>query len=204
MNEFDIKAAGWDNNQMHWDRSAAIAKEMLRVLPLNQSMNALEFGPGTGILSFMLKDHLTQITLMDNSTEMLKIIDGKIANTNTINLKTVNFDLEHNDFSQSNFDLIFTQMVLHHIENVNGIIKQFAKHLNPNGYLSIADLYKEDGSFHGEGFTGHKGFDIEELSLTLKQNGFKNILHEQCYSVMKEIPNGKPLEYPIFLLIASI
>jgi len=204
MNEFDIKAAGWDNNQMHWDRSTAIAKEMLRVLPFNQSMNALEFGPGTGILSFILKDRLKQITLMDNSIEMLKIIDGKIANTKTTNLKTVNFDLEHNDFGQSKFDLIFTQMVLHHIENVNGIIKQFAKHLNPNGYLSIADLYKEDGSFHGEGFTGHKGFDIEELSLILKGNGFKNISHSQCYMLKHDVPNGKPKEYPIFLLIANL
>jgi len=204
MNEFDIKAAGWDNNQMHWDRSAAIAKEMLRVLPLNKNMNALEFGPGTGILSFMLKDHLKQITLIDNSIEMLKIIDGKIANTNTANLKTLNFDLEHNNLGQSKFDLIFTQMVLHHIADVNGIIKQFAKHLNQNGYLAIADLYKEDGSFHGEGFTGHKGFDIDELSLILKQNGFKNISHTQCYSVKREIPNGEPFEYPIFLLTASI
>jgi len=204
MNEFDIKAAGWDNNQMHWDRSAAIAKEMIRVLPLNKSMNALEFGPGTGILSFMLKDRLKQITLMDNSIEMLKIIDGKIANTSTTNLKTVNFDLEHSDFGQSKFDLIFTQMVLHHIENVNGIINQFAKHLNPKGYLAIADLYKEDGSFHGEGFTGHKGFDIDELSSILKENGFKNISHKQCYSLKREIPNGEPLEYPIFLLTANI
>ena len=204
MNEFDIKAAGWDNNQMHWDRSAAIAKEMLRVLPLNKNMNALEFGPGTGILSFMLKDHLKQITLIDNSIEMLKIIDGKIANTSTTNLKTVNFDLEHSDFGQAKFDLIFTQMVLHHIENVNGIINQFAKHLNPKGYLAIADLYKEDGSFHGEGFTGHKGFDIDELSLILKENSFKNISHKQCYSLKREIPNEEPLEYPIFLLTANI
>jgi hypothetical protein len=28
MNEFDIKAAGWDQNQMHWDRSEAIAGEI--------------------------------------------------------------------------------------------------------------------------------------------------------------------------------
>jgi len=27
MNEFDIKAAEWDRNQMHWDHFEAIANE---------------------------------------------------------------------------------------------------------------------------------------------------------------------------------
>jgi hypothetical protein len=35
MNEFDIKAAEWDTNPMHWDRSEAIAKEILNRIPLN-------------------------------------------------------------------------------------------------------------------------------------------------------------------------
>jgi hypothetical protein len=28
MNEFDVKAAEWDNNPMHWARSEAIANEI--------------------------------------------------------------------------------------------------------------------------------------------------------------------------------
>jgi hypothetical protein len=28
MNEFDIKAAEWDKNPMHWDQSEAIANEI--------------------------------------------------------------------------------------------------------------------------------------------------------------------------------
>jgi hypothetical protein len=29
MNEFDLKAAKWVDNPMHWDRSEAIAKEII-------------------------------------------------------------------------------------------------------------------------------------------------------------------------------
>ena len=118
MNEFDIKAAGWDQNPMHWDRSEAIANEIKNLIPLNKEMSALEYGAGTGITSFLLRDHLKEITLMDNSAEMVRIMNEKIKASDTKNLKVVNFDLEHSDYYGKKFDLIFTQMVLHHVIDI--------------------------------------------------------------------------------------
>jgi 2-polyprenyl-3-methyl-5-hydroxy-6-metoxy-1,4-benzoquinol methylase len=163
MNEFDIKAAGWDQNPMHWARSESITNLIKELIPLKMQMTALEYGAGTGIASFMLKDYLHEITLMDSSSEMVRAINEKIRATKVKNLKPLNFDLEHEDYMGGKFDLIFTQMVLHHVINVENIIKKFNNLLNAGGYLAIADLYTENGSFHGEGFTGHKGFDIEIL-----------------------------------------
>ena len=62
-------------------------------------------------------------------------------------------------YGEGSFDLIYTLMVLHHVGDVETIIRKFRGLLNPGGYLAIADLYSEDGSFHGEGFSGHMGFD---------------------------------------------
>ena len=73
MNEFDIKAAEWDKNPMHWDRSEAISNQIKKLIPLSKQMTALEYGAGTGITSFLLKDHLKEITLMDNSSEMVRL-----------------------------------------------------------------------------------------------------------------------------------
>ena len=55
MNEFDIKASGWDQNQMHWARSLAVAGQIREHIPLTKQMSALEFGPGTGIIRFILR-----------------------------------------------------------------------------------------------------------------------------------------------------
>ncbi len=33
--EFDSKAAGWDKNPMHWDRSVAITDLIKELIPLN-------------------------------------------------------------------------------------------------------------------------------------------------------------------------
>jgi len=166
-------------------------------------MNALEFGAGTGILSFMLKDHFREITLMDNSIEMVKIMNDKVEKLKVTNLKTSHFDLEHNDYSSEKFDLIYTQMVLHHILDIDTITERFYTMLNPGGYLAIADLYKEDGSFHGDGFTGHNGFDFEELSTTLRKNHFANISHHQCFVINREVSSGEILQFPVFLLTAN-
>ncbi|RPH32030.1 MAG: class I SAM-dependent methyltransferase [Bacteroidales bacterium] len=203
MNEFDVKASEWDNNPMHWERSRAIADAIYRNIPLTTSMEALEFGAGTGILSFMLKDNLHKIILMDSSAEMVRIIEGKVAETKADNLKPMLFDLEREVFSEKRFDLIFTQMVLHHVADVESIIDKFSKMLNIGGYLAIADLYKEDGSFHGNGFNGHNGFDVVELKGILGRNSFVNLSHKQCFIVNREVVSGEIKPFPVFLLIAK-
>jgi len=202
VNEFDIKAAEWDNNPMHLDRSEAIANGIKIAVPLNREMKVLEFGAGTGITSFLLKDRVKEITLMDNSSEMVKVMNEKIRASNTINLKALNFNLEHADYENEKFDLVITQMVLHHVADIDLIISRFRKLLNPGGYLAIADLYTEDGSFHGPGFTGHKGFDIEELSGLLGKHGFINISSGKCFVINKEISDGITKQFDVFLLIA--
>lgn len=204
MNEFDIKAAEWDRNPMHWDRSEAIANEIKKIIPLKKEMSALEYGAGTGITSFLLKEYLKEITLMDNSTEMVKMITEKIKTTGVKNLKVLNFDLEHNDYTDGKFDLIFTQMVLHHVIDIESIISRFGNLLNPGGYLAIADLYEEDGSFHGEGFTGHLGFNIEKLSEILVKNKFRNISHETCFVINRKISDTETKQFGVFLLTARL
>ena len=203
MNEFDIKAAGWDQNPMHWDRAKAIANEIIRLIPLNKQMIALEYGAGTGVTSFILKDYLKEIILMDNSSEMLKVMNNKIKEYKAGNLKTLNFNLEQADLKDAKFDLIFNQMVLHHITNIENIISKFYNLLNPGGFLAISDLYPEDGSFHGEGFTGHKGFDPVELSKLLLKPGFVNISLRKCYVINRKISEYETKHFDVFLLITN-
>jgi 2-polyprenyl-3-methyl-5-hydroxy-6-metoxy-1,4-benzoquinol methylase len=204
MNEFDVKAAAWDQNPMHRDRSETIANDIKMIIPLNREMTALEYGAGTGITSFLLKDHLKMITLMDNSAEMVKVMNEKIISSEVNNMIPLNFDLEHNDYRNGKFDLILTQMVLHHVSDYEAIIMKFHNLLNPGGYLAIADLYPEDGSFHGEGFDGHKGFDPEKLSSTLREIGFSDIAVKKCYVIDKNISETEKKQFDVFLLTASL
>jgi len=199
MSEFDAKARDWDKNQRYIDRSEAVAKAMLQKIPFKKSMKALEYGSGTALLSFALKDKFEEIVLMDNSLEMTKVTEEKIADLKIQNMKPLLFDLEHKDFSGS-FDIIYNQMVMHHVNDIDTVLSKFHYLLNPGGYLAIADLYAEDGSFHNAGFEGHLGFEVDRLADKLKAIGFINIEHQQCYSIDKTDEDGNVKEFPIFLL----
>jgi tRNA (cmo5U34)-methyltransferase len=94
-------------------------------------------------------------------------------------------------------------MVLHHIKDIRSIFGKFYQMLLPEGILAIADLYTEDGSFHGEGVDVHLGFDPEQLKTILLAVGFKNVHFEECYTVKREASGEIAKQFPIFLLTAS-
>ena len=204
MNEFDLKAKEWDQNSMHAERSAFIAKGITEHLPVMQHMRAMEYGAGTGILSFLLKDHFNEIVLIDSSPEMIKVTDEKISASGAANMKTLLFDLEKNDWNTEKFDVIYTQMTLHHIEDINIIFDRFYRLLKRGGYLAVADLCPEDGTFHDQSFKGHYGFDVAELAKILANHHFTEITHSICYTIKRATGNDIFHEYPVFLLNAEL
>ena len=203
MNQFDIKAREWDKNTIHTERTKAIAATMLEMIPLSNSMKALEYGAGTGLLSFELAGKLGEVLLMDSSNEMIRVANEKIIQSGIQNIKAKFFDLEKEDYNESKFDIIFNQMVLHHIGDVQAIFQKFFALLTKNGILSIADIYTEDGSFHDGDFTGHKGFEPTDLQHLLEKIGFKNIAYRTCFTIKKVKEDKLTHEYPVFLLVAQ-
>jgi len=202
MNEFDIKANDWDKNNIHLERNREIANQLLKIIPFSPGMKVMEFGAGTALLSFMLEDLFTSVTLIDNSSEMIRICNEKIAQAKSNHIQALKIDLETESF-EDNFDLIYTQMAFHHVTDIGKIVHKLHHLLNDGGMLAIADLYPEDGSFHGEGFTGHLGFDPAWLSTLLKLSGFENVTFKECFVQKKIDSGGMQKDYPVFLMIAT-
>ncbi len=198
MSEFDSRARVWDKDKIHLERSEAIAIELQRMIPIQPSMKAMEYGAGTGLLSFLLKDIFSEITLMDSSREMVEVCKEKCDYFKTSHITPLWFDLEHQDFD-GKFDVIYNQMVLHHVTDIDLIFNKFHSLLNPGGYLAIADLYPEDGSFHGLDVKVHWGFDPAELAVKLKNHGFKTVEFQESFRMKRD--SGRV--YPIFLLVAQ-
>ena len=202
MSEFDLKANDWDKNNVNLERAREIANQVLLTIPFRPGMKVMEFGAGTALLSFMLQDLFSSITLVDNSVEMIRICNDKIAQAKSNHIQAIQTDLE-TEYFEDKFDMVYTQMALHHVSDIGRIIHKFNHLLNDRGILAIADLYTEDGSFHDEGFTGYKGFDPEWLSKLLIQSGFENVTHKTCFIQKKVDSKGQQKEYPVFLMVAS-
>ncbi len=204
MEHFDKQAQNWDDDNMKVDRANTFAKEILNFIQPNKSMNALEFGCGTGLLSYQLKDDFDTITLIDTSEEMIKVLNKKIISNNIKNFNPLHINLLNDELDKKDFDVIYTLMTLHHIIDLNKILSIFQSLLKTNGYLCIADLVKEDGSFHYQtpDFDGHNGFDKKELISLLINNGFEILNYNISFEIEKKQDN-KINKYPLFLMVCK-
>lgn len=190
MSDFDKKAKTWDDDPQKRERAEIAANKIKAQINLDKNMRAMEYGCGTGLLSFALYKDLGHITLVDNSKGMLKVLEEKIKKANVHNMKAVLHDFESDKPISGTFDIIYSMLVIHHIKNINNIFSMFFNQLKKNGYLCLIDLDIEDGSFHSDGFTGHKGFEREEFAHNLEKAGFKDIKLENCCTITQKIEKG--------------
>jgi ubiquinone/menaquinone biosynthesis C-methylase UbiE len=198
---FDSKARQWDDNPLFKERGLKIAEAIRAAVPLRRDMSALDYGCGTGLLSFPLKDELGAILMADSSGGMLDVVNEKIAAQGVTNMTTLKLDLLADPPPEQNFDLIVTSMTLHHVPDTDHILRVFHDRLKPGGTLCVVDLDQEDGSFHGPEIDVHHGFDQADLSRRAAQAGFANMQFQTVFSIAKENENGTR-DYPVFLMTA--
>ena len=199
--DFDARAATWDDDPAKVERARAIAAAIARAVPIAPSMSALEYGAGTGLLGFMLRDRLGDLALADVSDGMLEVAARKIAASGDARVRAVKLDLLAGPPPPERYDLVFTAMTLHHIPDTGGILRAFRSILRPGGWLCIADLDREDGSFHGAGFDGHLGFDRAELGAQARAAGFASASFDTAWEMQKPVA-GSMRTFPIFLMVA--
>ena len=202
MTDFDLRARGWDSDPLKVERARRVAEAIRKNVPLTPGMDGLEYGCGTGLLSFALHASLGRITLADSSAGMLAVLREKITVSGVRNMTPLRLDLSTDTLPDERYDIIYTLMTLHHIPNTLQTLTDFFALLKSPGYLCIADLDREDGSFHGAGFDGHNGFDRTELTEDLEEAGFGHIRFSTVYRMVRE-GNGKPRSYPLFLMVAE-
>jgi len=198
---FDSKARQWDDNPVFVERGLKIAQAVRESAPLNRGMRVLDYGCGTGLLSFPLKDAVGAMLLADTSPGMLAVAAEKIAAHGVAHMKTVKLDLLTDPLPDEPFDLVVTAMTLHHIPDTDRILRVFHDLLKPGGYLCIADLDREDGSFHGIEVDVHHGFDRDALAGRTARAGFTDAVFRTVFTIGKTRETGTR-DYPVFLMTA--
>ena len=201
-NDFDARASTWDAYPAKVDGARRVAEAIARDVPDLARRSVLDYGAGTGLLGFQLLPRAARITFADVSKGMLAVVEEKIARTNGRNVDAVLLDLTRDPPPPDRFGLLCTLMALHHVPDVDGILKAFHSTLEPGGLLCISDLDLEDGSFHGPGVEVHPGFDRNALEGKILAAGFGPVRFSTPCDVRKEV-GGETRTYPIFLAVAA-
>jgi SAM-dependent methyltransferase len=197
---FDERAATWDNDEKT-ARASRTAACIARRVPLTANTRVFEYGCGTGLLSFALRPLVGAMTLADSSEGMLQVLRQKISGRGETNMQTVCLDLTVDPPPAERFDLICTLMSLHHVVPLEPVLLAFAGMLTPGGHLCVADLEKEDGSFHGEGFSGHHGFDRALFGNALADAGMRLEHWDICFDITRgSLENSRTFQ--VFLATA--
>lgn len=199
---FNHKAATWDSIE-RIQRAQKIADAIAKAIPLKKNYLALEFGCGTGLVSFNLIDQLMHITLTDTSEGMIKVLRHKIKAHHVTNMDAVLGDImKHPGLISPKLDLIYSSMVLHHIGDTQSTLTNLYQLLNDQGYLCIIDLVEEDGSFHKSepDFQGHNGFNQHKLCQTLTDLGFHDVSSHVFYQDVKQV-GSETIDYSLFIMV---
>jgi len=194
---FDEKAEEWDSNDIVKILSSAVGTSILDNVSLRDNMYVMDFGAGTGLISSQVAPHVKNILAVDISESMLKQLVSKPELQGKVDMLCQN--IIDNPIDKK-FDLIISAMAMHHVQDIDRLIQRFSQNLNSGASIALADLDKEDGTFHPQDTDGiyHLGFQRDEFKDLLEKQGFDNINFMTAHTVNKE-----EKEFPIFLVTAT-
>ncbi len=197
MSSFDQRAKEWDKLPMRVQNARNIAEAIKKRIPLNKEMEVMDFGVGTGLLGFEIAKEVKKVYGIDTSKEMLKELAAK--NTSGLAIEPLYADITRQPLKLK-VDGLVSSMTLHHIKELGEFFESLYKYnIKEGGFIAIADLLSEDGTFHSDN-TGvhHFGFDEEKLIDIVKEAGFKEVTFETIHTI-----NKPHRDFPVFLLTAK-
>ena len=199
VQRFDEAATDWEEKPQRVALARTVAEAIRRTIPLAATMRVLEYGCGTGMVSRALSPHVAHIVAVDTSPRMLEVLRQKAGEEKIDNIETLVHDLTQQPLQAESFDLVVSSMTLHHIPDIEPLLQRLFDILKPGGYLAVADLVTEDGSFHDDNSgVAHHGIDPEIVRGILAKNGGQDIGVQEIHAIEKPRENGVR-QYPVFL-----
>jgi len=155
MNRFDKDAITWDDLPRRVELAKAVVNN---VKDFVKDKNILEFGCGTGLVGINLAEYAKSVLGIDTSQKMVEKFNEKAKKLN-LNAQAKVLDIF--DINET-FDVVISSMTIHHIKDIKKLSSKLKEITNE---VFIADLVKEDGTFHTRGNDDvmHFGFSLDEL-----------------------------------------
>ena len=166
---FDSIAGSWENLKRDIFGEFDLSAELMR--HINECGTAVDVGCGTGDLIALLQSKAGQVIGIDSSPGMLAQARNRFEGESRIELRLG--EVEHLPLSDREADLAVMNMVLHHISQPQGALREVGRTLKPGDPFLIAELDKHGLDSMREAFGDRwLGFDRRDMRRWLKSAGF--------------------------------
>ncbi|KAK3673186.1 hypothetical protein LTR78_007026 [Recurvomyces mirabilis] len=207
---FNQEALNWDSRPFVHEASQAASQAILAKLKtLNaQPKQVLEIGCGTGILSFLIAPHVQHVVAVDAAEGMIEVLRTKLARPeapkNIVPLAVLledpddpslppSMEGESGGGARQRFDLITSHLVLHHIDDLQAVLKTMLGCLASGGKAMLTDFEDfgpEAKRFHPAskmaGVERH-GVNTNDMTRLMEDVGFENVSVKPTWTMKKKV-----------------
>ena len=142
----------------------------LGIIDLGDSGTVVDLGTGTGVLLSRLSSRARTVIGIDASTEMLQIARRNVESQGLGNVELRLGALEHLPVPDHQADVMVANMVLHHVANPAGVLREVHRGLRPGGIFLLADLATHSEESYRENLGAlWLGFERQELEAWLEE-----------------------------------
>jgi len=203
MSHFDVRAVSWDEEPRRVAMGRAIAEAVATRFDPSKPPRLMDYGCGTGLCSLPLAARCVSVLGVDSSAGMLAQFEAKARAAGLTHVGACQHNLMAAPLEGWVFDVILCSMTLHHVRDVDLLLERFYELLVPAGWLALADLDREDGTFHQDPIeVYHHGFCRTALTEQLRAAGFEGVEFETIYRIEKPVATSAIRSFPVFLAIA--
>ena len=149
-----------------------LREEILAAL-VPEAWTVVDAGCGDGYLTELLADRFARVIAVDHAPERLQAAKARLAG------KEVDFRLGEVDalpVAAASADAVFLSLVLHHVPEIPGALREARRVLRPGGRVVVADLAPhEEESLRDRLGDLRLGLDPDRLAAELSAAGFSNV-----------------------------
>lgn len=176
MSKFEKKFV---NSRKHAQTNIEKIEQLFRNIDISNIRNVLEVGCGAGMLaSYLSEKYQMKVTGTDVDPEQIEVAKGFHKENAQLNFFAA--DATDLPFKNSQFDLVLSFMVMHHINNWRMAFEEINRVLKPGGIFIIKDLSYSQLTSKVLGLLSNNYgvYTFDDITFFLKEKDFDLVLLE--------------------------
>ena len=139
VQEFFERVAGdWDAMRLAYYDERVIEK-MAEVARLGEASEVADVGTGTGFVAAGIAPRVERVVGIDNAPAMLEVARKNLRALGASNVDLVVGEVSRLPLEDGAVDAAFANMVLHHAEDPEAMLREMARVVGPGGTVAITD-----------------------------------------------------------------